>query len=184
MKKERSPTPEEFDKLLLWFNADRNTAGESLTKIHTRLVQIFTSRHCPEGDELADEVVNRVTVRIVSVRDNYPSAAQCCMAFVENVYREWLRDQKIRINAREPDKPRRHDDLEREDRCLTKCLQTLDERDRDVFVRYFEGEGRARINARDKLAQERALTANALRIKAHRLRKRMRICIEECLEQH
>ena len=183
MKKERDPTPEEFDKLLLWFHSDRNTAGEDLNKINIRLVQIFTARHCIDADELATEVINRVAVRIDTLVGKYPSAAHCCIAFVGNVYLEWLRDQKIKRNPPEPPTRREQDELEREDRCLTKCLETLGERDRYIFVRYFEGEGRARIEARDKLAEELQLTANALRIKAHRLRKRMRLCMEECLAE-
>jgi hypothetical protein len=50
-------------------------------------------------------------------------------------------------------------------------------------VRYFEGEGRARIDARKKLAEERNLTANALRIQAYRVRKKLREYMEECLKQ-
>lgn len=181
MKKERSPTPEEYEKLLLWFHDDQNIAGESLTKIQTRLIQIFTARQCIDADELAYEVINRVAVRIDSVREKYPTAALCCLAFVEHVYQEWLRDQIKRNKAKEPPKPRASEELEREDRCLTKCLANLEDADRRLFVRYFGGEGRARIEAREVLAKELGLTPNALRIKAHRLRKRMRLCIEECL---
>lgn len=181
MKKERSPTEEEFDKLLLWFHPDRNTAADLQAKTQTRLIQIFTSRSCPDADELCYEVINRVAVRIDTVREKFPNAAHCCHSFIENVYREWLRDQKLKNNAREPPKPRPAEVLEREDRCLTRCLKILDEPDRDLIVRYFAGEGRARIEAREKLAQERGMTLNGLRIKAHRLRKRMRLCIEECL---
>jgi DNA-directed RNA polymerase sigma subunit (sigma70/sigma32) len=101
---------------------------------------------------------------------------------VRNVYHEWLRDQVLKRDAREPPKPRPPDELEREDQCLAKCLETLNERDRYIFVRYFGESGRARIDAREKLGEELNLTANALRIKAHRLRKRMRLCIEKCLE--
>jgi DNA-directed RNA polymerase specialized sigma24 family protein len=183
MKKERSPTQEEFDKLLHWFHPDRNIAAGDLAKLQNRLVQIFTGRGCVDADELAYEVINRVAVRIETVVDKYPSAASCCLAFVENVHREWLRDQKTRINAREPPKPRPADELEREDRCLEQCLNQLDQAERGLFVRYFEGEGRARIIARDKLAEELEITANALRIKAHRLRKRVRLCIEKCLSE-
>jgi hypothetical protein len=183
MKKERSPTPEEFDKLLHWFHPDRETAADDLAKIQTRLIQIFTGRQCVDADELAYEVINRVAVRIETVVAKYPSAVSCCLAFVENVYREWLRDQKTRNDAREPPKPRPADELEREDRCLAKCLNELNESERDLFVRYFTGEGRERINARDKLAKELGHTANALRIKAHRLRKRVRLGIEKCLSE-
>lgn len=181
MKKERDPTPEEFNKLLRWFHDDRNTAGENLNKIYNRLNQIFTARQCIDADELASEVINRVAVRIDSVVGSYPSAAHCCLSFVENVHREWLREQKMRQNARQPPARRSAEELEREDRFLAQCLETLENFDRNLFVRYFEGVGRPRINARDKLAEEYRMTPNALRIKAHRVRKKLRLCIEEHL---
>lgn len=183
MKKERPPTEEEFNKLLLWFHPDRDTAADLLAKTQTRLIQIFTSRRCYDAEEMMDEVINRVAVRINTVVNKFPNAAHCCLAFVDNVYREWLRDEKLKNSAREPPKPRPTEVLEQEDQCLAKCLKTLEKSDREIFERYFAGEGRARIDAREQLAKEKGFTANGLRIKAHRLRKRMRLCIEECLSE-
>ena len=183
MKKERSPSNEELDKLLRWFHPNSDAAVDGYIRIQTRLIQIFSSRGCAgDADELAVEVINRVAVRIDAVVTTYPDAPRCCLAFVENVHREYLRDKRKEQNAVPPPRPRPAPVLEIEDQCLKYCLETLEPSDRDLFERYFEGEGRARIVARQKLAEELKLTPNALRIQAHRIRKRMRKCMEECIK--
>ena len=111
MKNERPPTKEEFNKLLSWFNANPDLAGKGYNSLQTRLIQIFASRGCVDADELAYEVSNRVAVRIDSVVSKYPDAARCCLAFVENVYREYLRDRRKRFNAKEPPTPRPAEEL-------------------------------------------------------------------------
>lgn len=124
---------------------------------------------------------NRVAVRIDSVVKKYDDPLRCCLGFVENVYLEYLREQHKRSHVREPPKPRPAEELEKEDRCLEHCLSNMNTPEHDLFVRYFGGERRSRINGRRKLAEELTLTANALRIQAHRIRKRVRQCLEECL---
>lgn len=181
MKKERDPTPEEFEKLLLWFDSDRDAAGLRLNVIQTRLIQIFVSRGCVDAESLADEVINRVAVRIDSCVTKYSDPLRCCLGFLDNVYLEYLREQRKIQDAQPPPEPRPPDELEKEDHCLRRCLGDLQPAERDLFKRYFEGESRVRINARRKLAEELKLTANALRIQAHRIRKRLLVCMEECL---
>jgi DNA-directed RNA polymerase specialized sigma24 family protein len=183
MKKERDPTPEEFEKFLLWLDPDRDAAGRRLNLIQTRMIQILVSRGCIDAESLADEVCNRVAVRIDSCVTKYSDPLRCCLGFLENVYLEWVRDERKKINAREPPKARPADELEREDQCLQGCIGDLEKSDKDLFERYFEGEGRARIVARQKLAEELNLTPNALRIQAHRIRKKMRKCMEECIKR-
>ena len=184
MKKERSPSNEELDKLLRWFHPNSDAAVDGYIRIQTRLIQIFSSRGCAaDAEELAVEVINRVAVRIDGVVTTYPDAPRCCLAFVDNVYREYRRYIIKVANAVPPPPPRPADVLEKEDRCLKHCLETLEPSDRDLFERYFEGEGRARIIARQKLAEELKLTPNALRIQAHRIRKKMRKCMEECIKR-
>ena len=183
MKKERDPTPEEFEKFLLWLDSDRDAAGRRLIVIQTRLAQIFVSRGCTDAESLVDEVVNRVAVRIDACRAKYNDPLRCCLGFLDYVHHEYLREQRKMLNAQEPPKPRPADELEKEDRCLESCLGNLATPERDLFKRYFDGEKRVRITNRQKLAEELKLTANALRIQAHRLLKRVRVCMEECLVQ-
>ena len=80
MKKERTPTNEEFEKLLSWFHANRNVAGKGYNSLQTRLIQIFASRGCVDADALAYEVINRVATRIDAVIIKYPDAARCWIA--------------------------------------------------------------------------------------------------------
>src|SRR5215208_5907819 len=118
MKRERPPTREEFEKLLLWLDPDRDEAGRRLKEIHTRLTQMFVSRGCVDAESLADEVSNRVAVRIDAVRVTYTDPLRCCIGFVENVFREDLREQRKQASRKAPPPPRPPGVLEREDECL------------------------------------------------------------------
>ena len=183
MKKERDPTPEEFEKFLRWLGSAGDQSDCKFLFIQTRLIQIFASRGCADAESLANEVTNRVAVRIDIVVQKYPDPLRCCLGFVDNVYLEYLRDEKKKSSAREPPKPRPSEELENEDYCLEQCMGKLCEADQYVFVRYFGGEKRVRKRTRQKLSEDLRLTANALRIQAHRLRKKMLECMNECLGQ-
>jgi len=183
MKRARDLTPEEFDKLLAWLDADRDKAGCEYTVIQGRLTKVFAARGCIDPETLGQEVLNRVGVRIDTVVQNYPDPIRCCLGFVDNVHHEYLREEKKKANAKEPPEPRPTDELEKEDRCLEQCLNTLGTAGRDIFERYFQGEKRVRIDNRKKLASELGITANALRIRAHHLRKEMHECLVTCIGQ-
>lgn len=183
MKRERDPTPEEFEKFLAWLDPDRDEAGSKFQRIQSRLIQIFIARGCVDAELLADEVVNRVCVRIDHVKANYNDPLRCCVGFIDNVHREYLRDERKKEKTVWPPDRRSGDELEKEDMCLRDCLDNLGTTDRDLVVRYFHGEKRVRISGRKKLAEERRLTSNALRIQAFKLRKKLRSCLESCLQQ-
>src|SRR5215470_15256832 len=123
--RERQPTLEEFEKLLSWFDPDRDTAGHTFTLVHTRLIKVFTLRGCVDSESLADEVINRVAVRIDTVKVNYPDPIRCCLGFVENVHREYRRSEEKTRNFTGPPTRRSADELEREDLCLEECLEKL-----------------------------------------------------------
>ena len=182
MKRERSPTPEEFAKLLAWLNSDSDEAGRMFTLIHSRLIRVFAARGCVDAEALADEVINRVAVRIDKVITSYSDPLRCCLGFVEFVYQEYQREEQKRLTVIEL-QHRSTEELEREDGCLTECLGSLPDSERDLLVRYFWGEKRARINRRKQLAVELALTANALRLRAYKLKKEMHQCLVACLSQ-
>jgi translation elongation factor EF-G len=183
MKRERQPTPEEFEKLLAWFHSDPDEAARTFNLTHSRLIKVFGARGCVDSEALADEVLNRVTVRIDTVTKNYSEPLRCCLGFVENVYREYQREQQKILAAKEPPSPRPAEELEREDECLEHCLEKLTQLERDIFEHYFQGEKRVKINGRKQLAARLRLTANALRIRAHHVRKEMHQCIVMCLSQ-
>lgn len=183
MKRERDSTKEEFEKLLAWLDSERDEAGSRLNLINARLIRIFVSRGCIDAERLADEVINRVAVRIDQVTKTYAEPLFCCLGFADNVYREYLREQRRTVTLMEPPAPRSSDELEREDVCMGRCLDELTKAERELCVHYFRGEKRARIDRRKQLAAQWELTANALRIQAHRIRRKARQCLETCLAE-
>lgn len=182
MKRERAPTREEFEKLLLWLDSDRDKAAAKLEQLERRLIRIFVSRGCVEDDVLKDEVINRVATRIDSVRQNFPDALRCCLGFVDNVYREYLREQKKIKEAMPPPPQRTPEELEREDQCLRECMGQLNAAEKYLLVNYFTGETGTRIPNRKRLSKELGLSPNALRCQAHRLRKKGLLCLQNCLK--
>lgn len=181
MKRERDPSPEEFKKFLAWLDSDPDKAGSQYTLIQGRLTKVFAARGCGDPETLGQEVLNRVCVRIDSVVKNYPDPLRCCLGFVDNVHREYLREEQMKNRAVLPPDPRPADELEKEDRCLEQCLNTLTTEARHIFERYFKGEKRVRIESRKNLAAELGKTSNALRIQAFKLRKEMNECLLNCL---
>lgn len=183
MKRERDPTREEYNKFLLWLDSDRNKAAEKLEQIEARLMRVFVSRGCVDDDALKDEVINRIATRIDTVRQNYSDALRCCLGFVDNVYREYLREQKKIKEAVPPPPPPPAEELESEDQCLRECIGELTAAEQCLLVTYFQGGTGTRIPNRKKLAEELRLSANALRCQAHRLRKKVRFCLKNCLNK-
>jgi hypothetical protein len=181
MKRERDPTPEEFAEFLAWLDPDPEEAGRKFNLIQSRLTRIFVCRGCIDAESLADEVINRVAVRIKAVKATYDNPIRCCIGFTTNVYREYLKYLKEINSAKPPPPPRPPEELEKEDACLRRCIEKLANAQRDLVVRYFQAENR--IKNRKRLAEELRLTANALRIQAHHLRKKVRLCLEVCLAE-
>lgn len=191
MKRERDPTSEEFEKLLAWLDSDRDVTGKKYEAIRSRLIRIFVSRGCVEAETLADEVMNRVAVRIDKVVETYKGEPiKCFLGFADNVYREYARDDPPRSDSDPqvlpeppPDDEQERQRREEEDQCLTRCMGELMAAESDLFWRYFQEIKPAKIRIRKRLAAELGLSANALRIKAHRLRKELRKCMESCLKE-
>jgi hypothetical protein len=188
MKRERDPTPEEFEKLLSWLSADREEAGAKYEAIRRRMIRIFVTRGCCEAERLTDEVLNRVAVRVDKLALTYDDAAKCCYGFVDFLCREYWRDpaeQAFDDQLLQSQQPDEHDQkrLEQEDACLAQCLAELSPEDSDLFCRYFADDERSKIDVRKSLAGELGLTANALRIKAYRIRRKLRLRMLLCLQR-
>lgn len=183
MKRERDPTPEELEKFFAWLDPDPDEAARKFERIQRRLIQIFIARGCVDAEVLADEVFNRVCVRIDQVKIKYNDPLRCCVGFVDNVHREYFREQRKWDDPICPPSPRPPKELEIEDMCLYECLGRFPVLDRELMERYFHGEKSVKISGRKKLAEERMLTANALRIQAFKLRKKFVLCFNTCVEK-
>jgi DNA-directed RNA polymerase specialized sigma24 family protein len=189
MKKEWVLTQDAFDTLLDWLDSDRDRAGRRYEAIRLRLIKIFTCRGCHEAEELADETINRVIARVVEVASRYEGdPALYFYGVSQKVHLEYLRkahSQSINLpegsqNTQAVDLT---SDIEPEYECLERCLEQLPPNNRDLVLRYYQQERKAKIEHRKLLATELGIAVNALRIRAHRIRQALQQCVRDCLEQ-
>ncbi|HEX6715779.1 MAG TPA: hypothetical protein VF088_01635 [Pyrinomonadaceae bacterium] len=180
MRRHSDTTQEDFDRLLAWLDEDRDEAGKKYEKIRTRLIKIFACRGCCEPEDLADETINRVTARLSEILLNYQGDPVVYFYGVaRKVHLEYVRRQDRSV----PEKVTidRNDDEERMYECLDRCMETLPEKNQQFVIRYYQDEKKAKIDNRNLLAAEMGIAVNALRIRAHRIRKLLKECVTSCM---
>jgi RNA polymerase sigma factor (sigma-70 family) len=178
------PTQEAFNKLLAWLNADREQAADKYEKVRRRLIKIFGCHGCAEPENLADETIDRVILKVDWLVENYvgdPTLYFCGVA--RNVLKEDLRERsKSTTLPPELTEPEDEEDQEEYD-CLDQCMEQLTQRSRDLVLAYYEEEGHAKIVNRSKLAEGLGITLRALRLRIYHIRLQLRECVEVCLTQ-
>lgn len=174
------PTKEAFEKLLNWLDTDRDKAGEKYEIIRLRLVRIFASRGCCDGEDLADRTINVVALRIDWLLENYEgNPALYFYGVAKKIFQEQNKKKPPPPLPPPPDVT----EVELKCGCLEECLKReLSVPERRLVLRYHEKEKREKIILRKQLAEELAISINALRIKVYHIHTRLRPCIEQCLE--
>jgi DNA-directed RNA polymerase specialized sigma24 family protein len=170
-----------FDSLLCWLHPDREEAGRKYEYIRRRLVKIFTCRGRPDAEELADETINRVTLKAADISKEYVGdPALYFYGVAQKVFLESVRKQP---HARMSHPAERSEGIEQEYECLERCMEQLSPGNRELVLEYYRDEKRAKIERRKRLAEKLRIAQNALRIRAHRIRATLQQCVQECLEQ-
>jgi len=181
MNQESALTQAAFDSLLAWLDTDRDQAGRKYENIRQRLIKIFTCRGRPDAEELADETINRVTLKAPEVAKEYVGdPALYFYGVAQKIYLESLRKH---LPAVVPAAPAGSDEIEREHECLERCLEQLSPGRRELVLEYYQNDKGEKIDYRKQLAQKLGIAQNALRIRAHRIRATLQQCVEECLKQ-
>jgi len=184
LKKEWSLHESAFRGLLHWLDEGVDSAGERYLEIRRRLVSYFIRKNCQAADDLADETLTRVARRLEEEGAIADAPARYCYIVARFVFLEQLRriaplpagDTALHLAAPpEPDGTR-----EKRLACLDGCLGNLSAVDRELIVEYYCGEQRAKIEHRRVLAARLGLTANALSIRACRIRGRLEECVKGC----
>src|SRR6185436_5279963 len=117
-------TREKFAGFLEWLNPDRDRAGEEYERLRFRLCTFFSQRQSRFADELADETINRVILKVSE--EKIENKIAYCYGVAKNVFRESLRKERphldideVAIAAEAPQEPSFSND------CLDKCLEKL-----------------------------------------------------------
>lgn len=182
---------EAFEKLLSQLDADREKAGEKYEQLRTRLVRFFEWRGAENPQELSDESLDRVSIKLAQGELIFDLSGYV-YGVARNVLREsWEKLQRERAgleNAVEqsilPHQTFPEQDEETEKRriydCLEGCLAKLSDENRELILAYYQQEKGAKIQNRRLLASRLKIPINALRIRVFRIRERLEACVREC----
>lgn len=181
MNKDWVLTQESFEALLTWLDSNRDSAGQKYEQIRTRLIKIFACRGCNESEDLADETINRVTHRLREIGATFTGEPALYFFGVANkVYLEYLRR---RPTPSLPIATESSEEAELQFQCLDRCIGQLNLVNRELVLQYYQENKRAKIEHRKHLADRLGIAVNALRIRAHRIRRSLQNCVQECLNE-
>jgi DNA-directed RNA polymerase specialized sigma24 family protein len=174
-----SLTQEDLNRLLLWLDPDPTRAGERYEKIRRKLILIFASRRAFFPEEMADDCINRVARKLPEIEQQYQGSPEFYFYGVARlVALEWKRRQRpIEI----PSPPEPAAEMEEHLACLDRCLDSLPDATRSLVMEYYQQEKKEKIDHRAAMARKLGIAANALRIRAHRIRQHLEKCVLECL---
>ena len=175
---------EAFDKLLVAFDVDRETAGRKYLEIRNNLTRFFEWRGCSFPEDHADETINRMAKRVfegeaILNHSGYAMGVARLLLLEINKGRQREQSALAEIGAA-PDVYVPEDDDESRLTCLRSCLQTLSPDNRELILQYYQGEKGEKIENRKKLLDRLGIPVNTLRMRALRLRERLQACVEEC----
>lgn len=166
-----------FERLLRWLNPDREKAAQRYEEIRRRLIEIFTSRGFADADRLADDTIDRVILRVEKVADGWVGdPAYFFWGVARKIVLENLKRPAFVVP---PPPPPDSDQLELEDQCLERCLGILAKDERKLILEYVDGKKKQRQEQAVKLG----ITPNALRIRVCQIKRTIRPCMKDCLEQ-
>lgn len=175
-------TQEAFDHLLAFLDLDRDRAGTRYEEIRSQLIKIFVCRGCAVPEELADETINRAARKLQEISSTYTGdPALYFYGVAQLVHLEHVRRKPAPLP---PPPPSATEEAELKYECLEKCMESLSEISRELILAYYGEDKQAKIERRKELAERLGIGANALWIRAHRIRESLRECVNRCLNNN
>ena len=177
-------TKEEFEAFLAGLDPDRDRAGEKYEQIRRKLFTFFRGRGLPPEDA-ADDVFNRCAKRLREV------AIEDIMSFLWGVARKVAseRHRKTReVPLNEADGPPvnpidygQEQMAEIRYRCFRRCLGLLELKQRELVLAWYCYDNGEKIEHRKRLAAALQTTVEILKVRAFRVRQKLRQLVEECM---
>lgn len=171
-------TQDLFEELLDWLDPDREVGGQKYEHIRRALIKIFISNGGNSPEDLADEAINRVASKLEQIRATYQGDPAL---YFYGVAKKLVYEDRRRPRVPQPPPAWESDDVEPEYECLEECLQELTAQNRELVLQYYQEEKKAKIDNRRRLAEKLGIALNALRIRAHRIRTSLELCVRTCV---
>ena len=187
-RSEWSLTEEAFNKLLAAFSQDRDEAARQYEALRRKLIRFFEWRGVLLAEDRVDQTFNRIAKRI-DQGEQVDNVVAYAYRVAYLLYLEWLKEPELIDIDPETIDPlttkQTFEDPEHEprQRCFDRCLAEQTNDNRKIILSYYQEERRAKIERRKNLADQLKTTLDALRIRAHRIRKRLEECITRCLRE-
>lgn len=179
-KEKKEVTAEKFASFLNWLTPDAESAGEEYERLRFRLCTFFAQRRCHFADELADETINRVILKVAE--EKIENRIAYCYGVARNVYRESLRKERthldideVTVAAKAPPEPNFSSD------CLDQCLNQLSPDNRKLLLEYFSEAKLAKIQLHQRLSTSLQTTQTALRMRVMRTKQKLKMCVQDCM---
>jgi DNA-directed RNA polymerase specialized sigma24 family protein len=168
--------------LLARLDPDPIAAGEKYEHLRRALLKFFSWHQMLDAESAVDETLDRVARRLEAGHPigDVPAFAYGVARRVGLAHRRQaaarptVTDDRHLAQLAAPTATGQTDDSEVRDRWLQRCLAEMSPNDRDLIVAYYAGTGRERIDGRARLAAALGVSENALRLRAQRLRDRLR----------
>jgi DNA-directed RNA polymerase specialized sigma24 family protein len=192
LRNEKGLTKKCFEQLMNFLGPNPAEAGKQYESIRQRLIQIFNSRRCSAPEELADRTFDRVCEKLDEITPVYQGdPARYFYGVANNIYHESFRTKSPRslVDEGDLDSKAIHSyseadpDIEVIHICLAECLALLTQRDREMVLEYYRGEGEEMIVNRKMLAERLGISLGALRSTVLRRRIQLDKCITSCLDR-
>ena len=149
-------------------------------EVRNRLIRILLKKGCSHPEELADEAVNRVTLKLPEIKETYVgNPLWYFISVARHVWLEYLKTKEVPFEDVPEQVVQPQVDFARE--CLRQCLSELSAEQRDLVLDYHVSNKRAKIELHRSLAEELGVSPNALRLRTHRIRAALEKCVIACL---
>ena len=166
-----------FQNLLSRLGPDPETAGREYERLRTGLSNYFRVKGLSRSFELADVTLDRVA-NLLSEKEVTDVEGFCfgvarliCMEQYRVENRQRAADETFATSAAEGNADDRYE-------LMRICLESLPANDQDLLRAYYtELSPRARSAHREKLAQQAGMSLDHLRLRIHRLRRKLENCL-------
>jgi DNA-directed RNA polymerase specialized sigma24 family protein len=173
-------TFDSFWTLLRWLDPSPEKAGEAYERIRRRLALRLAWRGCEEAEEVAEEALGRLAARLAK---GLEVRAETRDAYLFGIARRvWLEKKRRADRVSMDDEVSLEELVVRADSgpslrrlYLERCLADLAEPTRDLILRYYSLP--MQVEARKSLCRDLRISPNALRIRVHRLSRKLQECV-------
>ena len=181
-------TEEAFNKLLSCLSPDREEAADRYELLRRKLIRFCESNGTVSAEDGADEIINRVIRKIdegASITNVFAYAFGVARMILKEFWKERERtnlvEKELNANPNSESGSPNDDDDDARIQCFDTCLEKLSHESRKLILDYYREDRRAKIDLRKDLATQLSIPLNALRIRAHRVRKSLEQCVKDCL---